>query len=176
VHRIVVVGCGIAGIVIATHLSRRLTRSKTADVLLIDHNRAHVWKPMLHTFAAGTANYANENVSFVSQAKRSGFKYWPGELVGLDRSGKRVDLGPVPLPDATKTLPGRSIPYDTLILAVGSRATDPATLVLVLTSTPTCRSFASTALEIRSGNGSSSLGPDSISVTRRRVAAAASRA
>jgi NADH:ubiquinone reductase (H+-translocating) len=95
VHRIVVVGCGIAGIVIATHLSRRLTRSKTADVLLIDHNRAHVWKPMLHTFAAGTANYANENVSFVSQAKRSGFKYWPGELAGLNRRGKLVDLGPV---------------------------------------------------------------------------------
>ena len=123
-HRIVVVGGGIAGIVIATHLSRRLTRSKTAEILLIDHNLAHVWKPMLHTFAAGTANYANENVSFVSQAQRSGFKYWPGELAGLDRSGKRVDLGPVPLPDATKTLPGWSIPYDTLILAVGSRAND----------------------------------------------------
>ena len=34
------------------------------------------------------------------------------------------ELGPVPLPDATRTLPGRSIPYDTLILAVGSRAND----------------------------------------------------
>jgi len=46
-HRIVVVGGGIAGIVTATHLSRRLTRSKTAEILLTDHNRAHVWKPML---------------------------------------------------------------------------------------------------------------------------------
>ena len=123
-HRIVVVGGGIAGLVIATHLSRRLARSKTAEILLFDHALAHVWKPMLHTFAAGTANYANENVSFVAQAKRSGFKYWPGELAGLNRSSKLVDLGPVPLPDATKSLPGRSIPYDTLILAVGSRAND----------------------------------------------------
>ncbi len=39
-HRIVVVGGGIAGIVTATHLSRRLTRSKTAEILLTDHNRA----------------------------------------------------------------------------------------------------------------------------------------
>jgi NADH:ubiquinone reductase (H+-translocating) len=124
VHRIVVVGGGIAGIVSATHLSRRLTPGKTAEILLIDHNRAHVWKPMLHTFAAGTANYTNENISFVTQARRSGFKYWPGELAGLNRSRKLVALGPVPLPDATATLPGRSIPYDTLILAVGSRAND----------------------------------------------------
>ena len=69
-HRIVVVGGGVAGIVTATHLSRRLTRSKLANILLIDHNLAHVWKPMLHTFAAGTANYTNENI--VSSLMRSG--------------------------------------------------------------------------------------------------------
>jgi NADH:ubiquinone reductase (H+-translocating) len=123
-HRIVVVGGGIAGIVTATHLSRELRRSESAEVLLIDHNLVHVWKPMLHTFAAGTANYTNENISFISHAKLNGFKYWPGELRGLDRSGKAVDLGPVPLPDPKETLAGRSIPYDTLILAVGSRAND----------------------------------------------------
>jgi NADH dehydrogenase FAD-containing subunit len=39
-HRIVVVGGGVAGIVTATHLSRRLTRSKLADILLVDHNLA----------------------------------------------------------------------------------------------------------------------------------------
>ena len=123
-HRIVVVGGGIAGIVTATHLSRKLRRSGLAEVLLIDRNRAHVWKPMLHSFAAGTANYTNENISFISHAKLNGFKYWPGELRGLDRSGKAVDLGPASLPDLEETLAGRTIPYDTLILAVGSRADD----------------------------------------------------
>ena len=71
-----------------------------------------------------TANYTNENISFVYHAKRSGFKYWPGELAGLNRSRKVFELGPVPLPDAKEMLPGGAIPYDTLILAAGSRAND----------------------------------------------------
>src|SRR6516164_9184954 len=122
-HRIVVVGGGVAGIVTATHLSRRLTRSNLADILLVDHNLAHVWKPMLHTFAAGTAHYADENISFISHAKRNHFRYWPGELSGLSRSRKTVEFGSVSMPDGEK-LPGRSFSYDTLILAVGSRAND----------------------------------------------------
>jgi hypothetical protein len=99
---IVVLGGGVAGIVTATHLSRRLTRGKLADILLVDHNLAHVWKPMLHTFAAGTANYTNENISFISHAKRNHFRYWPGELSGLSRSRKTVELGSVSMPDGGK--------------------------------------------------------------------------
>ncbi len=122
--RIVVVGGGIAGIVVATHLARRLPRAEAAEVLLVDQNPAHVWKPMLHTFAAGTAVYANEAISYAAQASRSGFRAWPGVLAGLDRARRRVRLGPVRLPDGTDTLAGREVAYDTLVLAVGSRADD----------------------------------------------------
>jgi len=52
-RRVVIVGGGIAGLVAATHLARKLGRSDKAEVFPIDRNRAHVWKPMLHTFAAG---------------------------------------------------------------------------------------------------------------------------
>jgi NADH:ubiquinone reductase (H+-translocating) len=123
-QRIVIVGGGIAGIVTATRLSRHLSHDKVAEILLIDKNPAHVWKPMLHTFAAGTANYANENISFIYHAKRNGLRFWPGDLCGLDRSRKLVHLGPVLLPNGTDRLPGRAIPYDVLIIAVGSRAND----------------------------------------------------
>lgn len=123
-HRIVVVGGGIAGVVVATHMGRRSRRRGDVSILLVDRNPAHVWKPMLHTFAAGTATYANENIPFVSQAKRAGFHYWPGTLDGLDRAAGEVELGPVLLPDGVSELPGRRVPFDTLVIAVGSRAND----------------------------------------------------
>jgi len=71
-HRIVIVGGGIGGLVTATRLARKPRGSDKAEVLLVDRNRAHVWKPMLHTFAAGTSDCANENVSFFSHAKLTG--------------------------------------------------------------------------------------------------------
>ena len=49
---------------------------------------------------------------------------WPGELCGLDRERKTVELGPITLPDGRSELPGRSIPYDTLVLAIGSHSND----------------------------------------------------
>ena len=86
--------------VTATHLARRLRGSSKAEVLLIDRNRAHVWKPMLHTFAAGTSVYANENVSFIPYAKLTGYKYWPGDFGSLDRKTQTIKLKPTPLPAA----------------------------------------------------------------------------
>jgi NADH:ubiquinone reductase (H+-translocating) len=123
-HRIVIVGGGIGGLVTATHLARRLGRSGKAEVLLIDRNRAHVWKPMLHTFAAGTSDYAEENVSFIPHAKLTGYKYWPGDFGGLDRKTQTIKLKPTPLPAAGEMLPATTINYDTLILALGSQVND----------------------------------------------------
>ena len=87
-HRIVIVGGGVGGSVTATHLVRRLGRSDKAEVLLVDRNRAHVWKPMLHTFAAGRRIMRTENVSFIPHAKLTGYKYWPGDFGGLDRKAQ----------------------------------------------------------------------------------------
>jgi NADH:ubiquinone reductase (H+-translocating) len=114
-RRVVVLGGGIAGVVTATHLARRLRGTQRAEMLLIDHNFAHVWKPMLRTFAAGTANYSTQSISFAPHAKRNGYKYWPGDLCGVDREHKMVELGAIKLPDGASKLPGRQISYDILI-------------------------------------------------------------
>jgi NADH:ubiquinone reductase (H+-translocating) len=123
-HQVVIVGGGIGGIVTATHLAQRLRGTGRAEVILIDHNFAHAWKPMLHTFAAGTANYTVQSISFAPHAKRNGFIYLPGDLCGVDRARKTVELAPVTLPDGHSKFPGRSISYDMLVLAIGSHAND----------------------------------------------------
>jgi hypothetical protein len=50
---------------------------------------------MLHTFAAGTANYSTQSIGFEQHAKRSGFEYWPGDptaLIASARSSAWADL------------------------------------------------------------------------------------
>ncbi|MGH6793672.1 MAG: NAD(P)/FAD-dependent oxidoreductase [Methylocella sp.] len=79
---------------------------------------------MLHAFAAGTSDYANENVSFIPHAKLTGYKYWPGDFGGLDRKTQTIKLKPTPLPAAGEMLPATTIHYDTLILALGSQVND----------------------------------------------------
>lgn len=58
-HRIVIVGGGVAGLEIVSTLGRRgrRPRGKSQEVptiTFIDRDSAHVWKPTLHTIAAGT--------------------------------------------------------------------------------------------------------------------------
>ena len=53
--RLVIVGGGVAGLALATRLGNTLGRSGKLDITLVDKGFSHVWKPMLHCFAAGTA-------------------------------------------------------------------------------------------------------------------------
>ena len=60
----------MAGIEVATGLGR----DGRAEVVLADRSLSHVWKPMLHTFAAGTARPDRQKVDYFAQAKRNGFR------------------------------------------------------------------------------------------------------
>jgi NADH dehydrogenase len=93
-------------------------------VALIDRDFAHVWKPMLHTIAAGTHDISQQQTPYVSQASNAGFTFHPGEVVGLDRSSREVRIAPLIAPDGRVLVPERQLPYDALILAVGSEAND----------------------------------------------------
>src|SRR6476469_1753729 len=53
-HRIVVVGGGAAGLELVTRLGDRLGKRKRASVTLVECARTHLWKPLLHSVAAGS--------------------------------------------------------------------------------------------------------------------------
>jgi NADH:quinone reductase (non-electrogenic) len=123
---IVVVGGGVAGLIIATRLGRNLSRRGLARVSLVDRSWIHVWKPMLHTFAAGTWNMYEQQVQYVAHARTHHFEYVPGQVEAIDRTARRIRLAP--LKAAGEIVAGpRELDYDVLILAFGSRANDFAT-------------------------------------------------
>lgn len=79
---------------------------------------------MLHTIAAGTRDISQQQTTYVAQARDCGFTYQPGELDGLNRAGKQIAIAALYAPDGRLLVPERTLPYDTLILAVGSQAND----------------------------------------------------
>ena len=120
---VVVVGGGVAGLIMATRLGHTLGRRGLARVSLVDRGWIHVWKPMLHTFAAGTWNLYEQQVQFVAHARTHHFEFVPGQLEAIDRTARRIRLAPMRLAD--ETIAGaRELDYNVLVLAFGSRAND----------------------------------------------------
>lgn len=91
-HRLVIVGGGVAGLELASALGRRARADSNRDermtVTLVDRDSAHVWKPMLHTIAAGTQDLSQQQTPYLAQARAAGFTYEPGQFCGLTASGE----------------------------------------------------------------------------------------
>lgn len=122
--RILIVGGGIAGLMLATQLGNRLGRSGSADISLIDRSATHVWKPMLHTIAAGTWDVHQQQLSYIAYARAHHFTYQPGHMGALDRDARHVVLDPITGPAGEVLVEQRALPYDVLVLSIGSRAND----------------------------------------------------
>jgi NADH:ubiquinone reductase (H+-translocating) len=56
-HEIVIVGGGAAGLELATGLGNTLARHRRARITLVDRARTHLWKPLLHSVAAGSRDF-----------------------------------------------------------------------------------------------------------------------
>jgi NADH:ubiquinone reductase (H+-translocating) len=123
-HRIIVVGGGAAGLQLVTRLGDTLGRRGSADVTLIDRSSTHLWKPLLHEVAAGTLDTAIEEIEYWAHAYWHYFHYRIGDLVGIDRNKREVELAPY-LDHAGREVVGRRLfRYDTLVIAIGSHGND----------------------------------------------------
>jgi NADH dehydrogenase len=123
-HHIVIVGGGAGGIELATRLGDTLGRRGRARVTLIDRSRTHLWKPLLHEFAAGSMDLDHHALDYLAQARWHHFRFQLGEMDGLDRGRKVVQVAPTFDEDGRELIPRREIAYDTLVMAVGSLSND----------------------------------------------------
>jgi NADH dehydrogenase len=123
-HTIVIVGGGAGGLELATRLGHSLGRRQKAQIILIDKNRTHIWKPKLHEIAAGSMNWGDHEVDYMAQAHWNHFHFRIGELKSIDRAAKTIELAPYRGEDGLAITPSQHITYDTLIIAIGSLSND----------------------------------------------------
>lgn len=123
-HKIVIVGGGAGGLGLATKLGKKLGKHTKAHITLVDAQRTHFWKPLLHEVAAGSLNAFEDELSYLAQAKWNHFHFLPGRMCGLDRDNKTISLAPINDDFGAEVVPTRTLEYDDLIISVGSTAND----------------------------------------------------
>lgn len=123
-HNIVIVGGGAGGLELATRLGRTLGRRKQALITLVDRSRTHLWKPLLHQVAAGSMDLNDHELDYLYQARWHHFLFRLGSMAGLDRAAREIHLAPTMDEAGREVIPARTVPYDTLVLAVGSNTND----------------------------------------------------
>ena len=127
-HRIVIVGGGAGGLELATKLGDRFGSQKNASkhvsVVLVDKNRTHLWKPKLHEVAAGSMDLADQELDYIAQAHWHHFSFRLGELTGIDRVNRQIEVAAFYDESGELVTPPQTIHYDTLIISIGSLTND----------------------------------------------------
>jgi NADH dehydrogenase len=89
--QIVIVGGGAAGLELAAKLGARYGRKKH-DIILVDRNRTHIWKPLLHGGATSSLDANLDETGYRSHCRRWGYRYFHGSLRSVDPQRRQVIL------------------------------------------------------------------------------------
>ena len=122
--RIIVVGGGAGGLELATRLGDKLGRKGWANVTLVDRKATHLWKPLLHEVATGSLDAGIDSLSYRAQAFNHHFEFQLGSLSNIDRDAKSITLAPIVDDAGQQIVAERHLPYDYLVLAIGSISND----------------------------------------------------
>lgn len=117
---IVIVGGGAGGLELATRLGDSIGKSGQAKIVLADRWPTHFWKPLLHTVASGKTDPQAHQVEYSAQAADHGFEFVRGEVLGVNREQRMVEIGACVSDDGVEVLPRRNLQYDKLVLACGA--------------------------------------------------------
>ena len=121
---IVVVGGGAGGLELATKLGDTLGKHGRARITLIDRARTHLWKPLLHSVAAGALRRSQHELNYLAQAHWHHFTYRYGEVIGVERAEKNLTIAEMRDDEGRIITPECRLSYDTLVMAVGSITND----------------------------------------------------
>lgn len=121
--QIVVVGGGAGGLELVRKLGAKFGRKKH-DIILVDQNLSHIWKPLLHEVAAGSLDANLDEVGYRGHCHRWGYRFFQGSLEAIDQENKTIRLAPVLDDQGDEMVGSHTMRYDYLVLAVGSVSND----------------------------------------------------
>jgi NADH dehydrogenase len=121
--QIVVVGGGAGGLELVRRLGAKLGR-EAFDVILIERNNTHIWKPLLHEVAAGSLDANLDEVGYRSHGHRWCYRFFSGSLESIDRAARQVIVAPLLDEDGRELIARHAIRYDYLIVAIGAISND----------------------------------------------------
>jgi len=120
---IIIVGGGAGGLELAIKLGRYY-KKRTQKVILVDQNRTHIWKPLLHEVAAGSMDPDMDGVDYLAVGHKNGFSFHLGTLVDIDKTHQHIYLSALLDDKQQVVLDKRSLSYSKLVFCVGSITND----------------------------------------------------
>jgi NADH dehydrogenase len=121
--QIVVVGGGAGGLELVRKLGSRYGR-KLHDIILVERNLTHIWKPLLHEVAAGSLDANLDEVGYGGHAVRWNYRFFNGTLESIDRVARTITIAPLIEADGQEVIGRHTIRYDYLVLAIGCISND----------------------------------------------------
>lgn len=121
--QIVVVGGGAGGLELVAKLGKTYGREHF-DIILVERNNTHIWKPLLHEVAAGSLDANLDEVGYRGHGHRWGYRFFLGAMEGVDREKRQVLIAPILDEDGREVMGAHRIRYDYLVLALGSVTND----------------------------------------------------